>query len=168
MRLRFVTFVFLFTVNAALSAATIGVEANGTCEAGNCPAKPIPFNTTETLTFDFTFVLPNNDTYLIYGSFIGTNDSNGSSASNTYKLQVNYEGNANGGPSAADTITVQRDAAFMTSISSALFDTTLIGAFSPGIAASSSASTCFDVNLACLGPVKPPGSFSQTSSTVPI
>src|SRR5215469_311379 len=53
----------------------------------------------------------------------------------------------------------------MASVSSTIFNTTLVGAFSPGIAASSSATTCFDVNLACLGPVTPPGSFNQTSST---
>jgi len=101
--------------------------------------------------------------YLIYGSFTDSNNSDGG-GSNIYDFQVTYEGNTRGGPSAADTLTVQRDATFQASISSVDFDTTLVGAFSPGIAASSTASTCFGGTLACLGPVTPPESFDQTSS----
>jgi hypothetical protein len=153
-----------FALAAALHASNIGVAVNGTCEAGSCPGMPLPFNSTETLPFDFPFVLPDGDMYLIYGSFTGNNNSNGSGANNSYAFQVTYEGNAGGGPSAADTIIVQRDAAFQASIGSVNFFTTLLGAFSPGIAASSSASTCFGGALACLGPVMPPGSFNQNSS----
>jgi hypothetical protein len=125
---------------------------------------PLPFNSTETLPFDFTFALPNGDMYLTYGSFTDNNNGDGSGANNAYAFQVTYEGNASGGPSSADTITVQRDASFQASIGSVDFFTTLVGAFSPGIAASSSASTCFGGTLACLGPVMPPGSFNQSSS----
>ncbi|HUE23667.1 MAG TPA: PEP-CTERM sorting domain-containing protein [Bryobacteraceae bacterium] len=158
----------LLPAAVTLKANDIGISVNGTCEAGSCPGIPIPFNSTQVLTFDFTFALPDGDVYLIDGSFTGTNNSNGSSASNVYDFQVTYEGNATGGPSAADTITVQRDAAFQTSLASADFDTSLVGAFSPGIAASSSASTCFDGTLTCLGPVTPPGSFNQISGEFPI
>jgi hypothetical protein len=158
--------IFGFVIAMSIPVAygdSIGVAVNGTCEAGSCPAAPIPFNSTETLPFDFTFALPDGDTYLIYGSFTGTNNSDGG-GSNVYGFEVVYEGNGIGGPSEADTITVQRDAAFQASISSADFVTRFIGAFSPGIAASSSASTCFDGTLACLGPAVPPGSFDQTST----
>jgi hypothetical protein len=168
MRPNFVSFVCLFALAAALNAGYIGVGVNGTCEVGSCTPTPIPFNSTESLPFDFTFALPDGDMYLIYGAFTGTNDSNGAGSYNTYAFEVTYEGNATGGPSAADTITVQRDAAFQTSIGSADFYTTFVGAFSPGIAASSSASTCFDGILACLGPAAPPGSFHQNSATYPL
>jgi hypothetical protein len=157
----------LFALAGALNASTIGVAVNGVCEAGSCPAVPIPFNSTQTLPFDFTFALPNGDTYLIFGSFSGTDNSNGSGAFNVYSFQVTYEGNGSGGPSAADTITVERDAAFQASIGSVDFTTSLLGAFSPGIAASSSVSSCFGGTLACLGPATPPGSFDQNSSAFP-
>jgi hypothetical protein len=160
-----IAFLVFVAFAAALNASSIGVAVNGVCEAGSCPPTSIPFNSTQTLPFNFTFGLPDGDTYLIYGSFTGTDNSNGSGASNAYDFQVTYEGNAIGGPSAADTITVQRDADFQTSISSADFVTTLLGAFSPGIAASSSASTCFGGTLACLGPATPPGSFDRTRSS---
>jgi hypothetical protein len=142
---------------------TMGVAVDGTCEAGSCPATGIPFNSTDTLPFDFTFALPDGDTYLIYGSFTGTNDGDGG-GSNTYGFEVVYEGNPGGGPSAADTITVQRDAAFQASLDSIDFFTSFIGAFSPGIGAASSASTCFDGSFGCLGPAVSPGSFDEDSS----
>jgi hypothetical protein len=158
-----VTVMFLFVFAVASNADTIGVSVSGICEAGSCPATPVPFNSESTLHFDFNFALPDGDMYLINGLFTVQNNSNGG-GSNIYDFQVTYEGNASGGLSAADTITLERDAAFKASIGSQDFITTLTGAFSPGIAGSSSASTCFGGNLACLGPVTPPGSFDQTSS----
>jgi hypothetical protein len=160
MRLRRVAFVLLFLSTVALNANFVGVSVNGVCEGGSCPATPIPVTSTATLPFDFTDILPNGDRYLIYGSFT----LNGSSESNIFAFQVDYEGNASGGPSAADTITVERYAAFQASASSLLFNTELLGAFGPTIAASSSASTCFGGTLACLGPVSPPGSFNQSTT----
>lgn len=168
MRLCFVTFGCLFAFAAALNASTIGVSVNGTCEGGSCPGLPLPFSTSETLPFDFLFTLANGDMFLIDGSFTDNNNSDGSTASNSYAFQVTYEGNPTGGLSGADTITVQRDAEFATSIASADFTTSLIGAFSSGIAASSSASSCFGGTLACLGPVAPPGSFDENSATFAI
>ncbi len=153
-----------FGFSCAANAATMGISVNGTCEVGNCSGPPLPFNATETLPFDFTFTLPDSDTYLIYGSFTHVNDGDGAGMYNTYAFQVTYEGNSSGGPSAADTITILRTAS--TEASAGLFEgyTTFIGAFSPGIAASSSASTCFGGTLACVGPAVPPGSFNQDSS----
>jgi len=166
MRLCLVTFGCLFA--AALHAGTIGISVNGTCEGGSCPGLPLPFSTSETLPFDFLYTLANGDTFLIDGSFTDNNNSDGSGANNSYAFQVTYEGNPTGGLSGADTITVQRDAEDATSVSSADFFTTLFGAFGGSIASSSSASTCFGGTLACLGPVTPPGSFDQDSSTFAI
>jgi hypothetical protein len=146
---------------------SMGVAVNGTCEAGSCPATEIPFNSTDTLPFDFTFGLPDGDSYLVYGSFTGTNNSDGE-GSNVYAFEVVYEGNAVGGPSAADTITVQRDAALQASLGSVDFFTSLVGAFSAGIAASSSVSSCFDGSFGCLGPAVPPRSFDENSSPFPV
>jgi hypothetical protein len=97
MRLCFVTFGCLFALAAALNASTIGVSVNGTCEGGSCPGLPLPFSTSETLPFDFLFTLANGDTFLIDGSFTDNNNCDGSTASNSYALQVTYEGKTFGG-----------------------------------------------------------------------
>ena len=147
-----------------LFASSIGLMVNGTCEAGSCPPSPLPFNSSEMLPFDVTVTLPNSDTYLIYGSFPTGNNGDGSDVTSSYTFQVTYEGNAAGGPSAADTITVERDLAYDTLLGSLNTTTTLIGAFGPGIAASSAASSC--VNGAhCIGPVNPPASFDENNGT---
>jgi hypothetical protein len=154
----------LFAFAAALNASSIGLEVNGTCEGGTCPPTPLPFNSSGTLPFDLTVTLPDGDIYLIDGSFSTGNNGDGSSLTAGYIFQVTYEGNAGGGPSAADTITVERDLAYETSLSSLNTLTTLMGAFSPGIAASSAASSCIN-GANCIGPVNPPGSFDENSGT---
>jgi hypothetical protein len=163
MRRNFVLLVSLFAPAVALNAGDIGFAVNGTCKAGNCPATPIPFNSTETLPFDVSVTLEDGDTYLINGSFTGTDNSNGA-GSGSYAFQVTYEGNGSGRPSAADTITVTRDEELQASLSSQAFFTTMIGAFGPGIAASSSVSSCLDGTIGCLGPLGPPSSFNRDSN----
>jgi hypothetical protein len=148
----------------SLNAASIGVSVSGTCEAGSCPAMPLAFNSTATLPLDFSITLSDGDMYLINGSFSGTNNSNGGGFSAGHVFQVTYEGNAVGGPSAADTVIVQADYAFQTTVGTVTFDRSLIGAFGPTIAASSSASSCVNGTLGCLGPVTPPGAFGPTTS----
>jgi hypothetical protein len=148
----------------ALRADTIGMSVNGTCEAGSCPPATLPFNSTALLPFDVTVTLPDSDRYMIYGSFPASNNSDGSSVTTNYTFQVTYQGNSTGGPSAADTITVERELAYETSFASLNASTTLLGAFSPGIAASSSASSCVSGGP-CIGPVSPPGTFDEDSGT---
>ncbi len=160
--MRFLLCFVFFAV--AVSAANIGVDVSGTCEAGSCPAVPLGFNSSATLPLDFTVTLSDGDVYLINGSFDGTNNSNGGGFSTNHAFQVTYEGNANGGLSAADTVTVQAYYAFQTTVETVTFDRSLIGAFGPSIAASSSASSCVNGSLGCLGPVTPPGAFSPTTS----
>lgn len=153
----------LFAV--AAKADTLGIAVNGTCEVGSCAPTPIPLSTTVSLSFDFDYVLANGDTFLINGSMTSINSSDGGAGTlNTFAFQVTYEGNASGGPSGLDTIGIDRLSEFATTaLEVNHFNSTLIGAFSPDIAAGSSASTCFDVNLNCLGPVSPPGSFDESS-----
>ncbi|HUI53612.1 MAG TPA: hypothetical protein VLY04_01485 [Bryobacteraceae bacterium] len=79
-------------------------------------------------------------------------------------FQVTHEGNAEGGPSAADTISVEQFDVVETTQSSVLFGRDLIGAFGSTIAASSSASSCVNGTLGCLGPITPPGAFDLTTS----
>jgi hypothetical protein len=164
MRPNSVACTFLFAVTVAAYADTIGVSVNGTCEAGSCPASPLSFNSMDNLLVNFTFTLPDGDTYLIDGSFSGTNNADGSGITVSHLFQVTYEGNATGGPSAADTISVELFDAFQAAVGSVVLDRDLIGAFSPTIAASSSASSCVNGTLGCLGPVSPPGSFDLTTS----
>ncbi len=155
-----------FALAGALNASSIGVAVNGTCEVGSCPATPLAFNSTGSLTPDFTITLPDTDTYLIYGSFTDSNNSDGSGFAAGHDFQVVYEGNAVGGPSAADTVTVQAYYAFQAAVASTTFSRGLIGAFGPTIAPASSASSCVNGTLACLGPVTPPGSFSLATSVL--
>jgi hypothetical protein len=88
---------------------------------------------------DFTVTLPDGDMYLVDGSFSGTNNSNGGGFATTHQFQVTYEGNATGGASAADIVIVQADYVFQTTVDTVTFDRSLLGAFGPTIAASSSA-----------------------------
>jgi hypothetical protein len=154
-----------FAFADALNASDIGVAVNGKCEAGSCPAVPLPFNSTQTLPFDFTLTLPDGDRYLIYGSATGNNSSAlpfGFDAPHLF--QVTYEGNAAGGASAADTIIVGLCFAFQTTLGTIyVYRTGIVGAFGPTIAASSSVSSCLNVVLGCVGPFTPPGSFDVNS-----
>jgi hypothetical protein len=159
MRPGFVSLVCLFALAATLNAGYIGVAVNGTCEAGSCPPQEFPFSTTAALSVDSTVTLPDGDMYLIDGTFTGTNNSNGDSVTNSYLFQVTYEGNPAGGESAADTVTVEAEFAFQTTLSTGDFHENMVGAFGPTIAASSSASACVNAVLDCIGPVSPPGSF---------
>jgi hypothetical protein len=163
MRLVVACLVFL-ALAGALHASSIGVFVNGACAAGSCPAATIPFNATDNVSMDFTLTLPDGDTYLVDGSFTGTNNNNGGGFSTNHLFQVTYEGNATGGPSAADTITVEADYLFQTTVGTVTFGRSLLGAFGPSIASSSSASSCVDDVSGCLGPVTPPGSFDPTTN----
>ncbi len=164
MRPSSVSFLPLFALAVALNAASIGISVNGTCKAGSCPAVALPFNSADTLPVDLTVTLADSDMYLIDGSFTDTNNSDGSGFSTGHLFQVTYEGNASGGPSAADTVTIQAYYAIQAAVSTVTFNRELIGAFGSTIAASSSASSCVNGTLGCLGPVMPPGSFSPTTS----
>jgi hypothetical protein len=163
MRRGVVCFVFL-ALAGALNASSIGVAVNGVCENASCPPPALAFNSTANVSVDFTFTLPDGDMYLVDGSFTGSNNSDGSGIATNHQFQITYEGNGAGGPSAADTVTVQADYLFQTAVGSVTFDRALLGAFSPSIAATSSASSCVDGTLGCLGPVAPPGSFEPTTS----
>jgi hypothetical protein len=165
MRFRF--FALAFALAGILSADTIGVSVDGTCEAGSCPAMPLAFNSSDNLPVDFSFTLPDGDSYLIYGSFSGTNNGDGSGFSAGHDFEVMYLGNGTGGPSAADTLNIEQFDAYQTSVSSVVFDRDLIGQFSSDIAPSSSASSCVNGTLSCLGPATPPGSF-DLPTTVPL
>jgi hypothetical protein len=164
MRLILFSIVFLLALNMNASAASIGVSVSGTCEAGSCPPTALAFNGTDDLPVDFTVTLANGDTYLVNGSFTITNNSNGGGFTAGHLFQVTYEGNPTGGLSAADTVTVQQLDSFQTVAPSVTFDRDVVGAFSANIAASSSATSCVNGNLGCVGPVVPPGSFSETTS----
>jgi len=164
MRLTVLSFAFLLAPAAALNAGNIGVAVNGTCTTGSCPAAAFPFNLTDTVSVDFSLTLADGDNYLIDGSFTGSNNSNGGGFSTNHAFQVTYEGNATGGTSAADTVIVQAYYAFQTTVGSVTFNRSLLGAFGPTIAASSSGISCVNGVLGCLGPITPPGTFDPTTS----
>jgi hypothetical protein len=166
--MRLVVLFLFFVLAATLSANTIGVAVNGTCEAGSCPPQQFPFSSSNTLSVDSTVTLADGDMYLIDGSFTGSNDSDGGSLANGYLFQVTYEGNGTAGASAADTVTVEAQYAFQTTSGSGSFFEGLLGAFGPTIARSSSASSCVNGTLGCLGPVSPPGSFDLAGTSFPL
>jgi hypothetical protein len=137
---------------------------DGTCVAGSCPATPLGFNSTETLSFNSSITLPDGDMYLVFGSFNGSNNSDGSGFSTGHVFEVAYEGNATGGLSAADIITVEGFYGFQAAVPTDTFDRSVLGAFGPTIASSSSASSCVNTTLGCVGPVTPPGAFDPTTA----
>jgi hypothetical protein len=148
--------------SAALHASEIGVTVNGICEAGSCPPSVLPFSTTATLPLVFNLTLSDGDEYLINGSFSAVNDAPGSGFSVESLFQVTYEGNAGGGTSEADSVSVELFETIEVASSSVSPTEILHGAFGPTIAGSSTATQCVDSD--CLGPVNPPGSFDLTSS----
>jgi hypothetical protein len=159
--------IFGFVMAMSISAAygdSLGVAANGTCEVGSCPAVPLALNSSGALSVDFSVTLPDGDEYLINGSFSGADTDNGDGFSANHLFQITYEGNATGGPSAADTITVEAFYGFDTTLASVDASRDVLGAFGPTIAASSSASSCLNGTLGCVGPLKPPASFDVGTS----
>jgi hypothetical protein len=172
MRPGVICFVFL-ALTGALHASSVGVAVNGVCENASCPPPALAFNSTASVSVDYTVTLPDGDmfpnpsirdAYLVDGTFGATNNSDGSGIASSHQFQVTYEGNGAGGPSAADTVIVEADYLFQTAVGSVTFDRSLLGAFGPSIAATSSASSCVDGTLGCLGPVTPPGTFDPTTS----
>jgi hypothetical protein len=125
----------LFALAGALNARSIGVAVNGVCEGGSCPAVALPFNSTGALSVDFTITLSDGDMYLIDGSFTDTNNGDGSAVTLNHLFQVTYQGNATGGASLADSVTVQVDSASQTALGSGSFNSTLLGAFVPQLSA---------------------------------
>ena len=164
MRLAFVSTLFLLAA-AKLHAAGIGLTANGTCFAGSCPPAALAVGSNDKESFNYTLTLANGDTYLIDGDFTATNSSGFVAGAANHAFQVTYEGNAAGGPSAADSITVQAYYALQTTLSSELIFRAVIGAFGGGIKSGSTASSCElgGVN-GCVGTLAPPGAFSVDSS----
>ena len=156
------TFAFASAANAANNY--FGIKVNNTCYAGtSCPAIPLPYNTSTTLPVTFDLRMPNGDKYLINGSSWGSNNSNGGYIPGGATFQVTYEGNKAGTSSRKDTITVDWYLAFESEYGSCNCGEGLAGAFSPTIAASSSAGECVN-GAACLGPVTPPGDFSKSTT----
>jgi hypothetical protein len=153
-----------FAMAAGLHASNpLGVALDGVCRAGtSCPAVALQYNASGALPVTVTQTLPNGDKYLINGSWTAENNSNGSNLGFEAIYQVTYEGNAAGGASAADTITVDWYSAFQTQYS--LIGLTLYfnGAFSHNVSPSSSVAECINGPGSCAGPVMPPGSFYQT------
>lgn len=161
MRLHFALVLSLIAA-ATLYASDIGVAVNGNCDAGSCPAVTIPFNTKDSVSINSTVTLANGDSYLIFGSFTATNGSSGTFSAE-HDFEVVYEGDGHGGVSAADIVNVEALYSFQGSGSTDV-DRDVIGAFGPTIAAASSASSCVNSTLGCIGSVTPPHSFNVSKS----
>jgi len=116
------------------------------------------------LPVNFRVTLADGDEYIINGTFTGSNDGTGAGFLANHDFRVTYAGNANGGPSAADTLVVEGFYSFQTTLAGVVEGRGVIGSFGPTIAASSSGSSCVNGAVACLGPFTPPGSFEQFSA----
>ena len=157
-------FAFVGGLNAGNN--DFGVTVNGRCEKDtSCPPVPLPYNTANTLAVTFTHTLSNGDKYQISGLAWGSSNSNGGYLPGSTLFQVTYEGNATGGASAADTVTVEWPWGAQTGYGYGYFGYNLTGAFSPDIAASSSATGCLNGTPNCQGPFTPPGSFNNGTET---
>jgi hypothetical protein len=156
--------ILLAAIGLRAEASALGVTIDGACVFGSCPATALAVGNSETDSFNSTITLANGDMFQVFGTFGGINSAAGDFSA-SHDFQVVYEGNVTGGTSENDTIDVMLLYLFASGgSSSATFDRDVIGAFGPGIAASSSASSCVDMTLGCTGTLTPPGSFNSTSS----
>jgi uncharacterized protein (TIGR03437 family) len=148
---------------AAAYPANIGFQVNGNCAAGSCPAQALAMGGTATLPFSTNTTLSNGDAYSVVGAFNTSNSASGATFSLTFSIVITYLGNGSGGASQADAVTVDAFSAFQSNLGTGNFGQALVGAFSPNISSASSAQAC--AAGVCLGPVSPPGAFSQTGGT---
>jgi hypothetical protein len=156
--------ILLAAIGLRAEASALGVTINGTCAFGSCPATVLGVGNSETDSFDNTITLANGDMFQVFGTFGGMNPAAGD-FSTSHDFQVVYEGNVTGGSSGNDTVDVTLLYLFASGgSSSATFDRDVIGAFGPGVASSSSASSCVDLTFGCTGTLTPPGSFNSSSS----
>jgi uncharacterized protein (TIGR03437 family) len=139
-------------------AANLGIEINGNCVAGTCPAEALGFGATAALPFSNSITLSNGDSYSFTGVLNSSNAASGSSSSLTYAFVITFLGNSNGGVSQTDALNFDAFSAFQSNSPFGNFSQALTGAFSPGIASTSRAQVC--AGDVCLGPVSPPGSFN--------
>jgi hypothetical protein len=116
------------------------------------------------MPFNYTLTLGNGDIYQIDGTFSNSNNGDGTYVLANEVVQVTYEGNGMGGASAADTVTVKSFNAYQTVLDSGTFGAFLYGTCDSTIAAGSSASTCVNDVLGCLGPASSPGVFDFSTS----
>jgi uncharacterized protein (TIGR03437 family) len=147
----------------AVYPASIGFQVNSNCAAGSCPAQPLAAGSTASLPFSATTTLSNGDTYSVVGTFNTSDSASGATFSLTYSIVITYLGNGNGGVSQADIVTIDAFSAFQSSLGTGNFSQALVGAFSPNVSSASSAQVC--AAGVCLGPVTPPGTFSQTGGS---
>ena len=170
--MRFTQYLVLSLISAAVPAfgAALGASVNGTCAAGVCPPGVLGAGGSENDPINYLLTLANGDEFQVYGTFSGTNSGGGFFTAG-HNFQVTYEGNANGTASGNDTIDVTLYYLEASGgASGTLFTRDVIGAFSPGIASSSSASSCVDGTLGCVGTLTPPGGFNvgTNSFSVPL
>lgn len=164
MRLAKLVILSFICLPLASYASYFGLGINSVCISGTCPATAQPVGGTETDPINSVITLANGDIFQVFGTF-GASNASGGGFSTNHDFQVTYEGNPTGGLSGADTINVMLYYAFASGgSSSANFNRDVIGAFSPGVASSSTASSCVNGTLGCTGTLTPPGSFNSTSS----
>ena len=153
----------------AAGAPSGAVRVNGVCMVGNCVSPhTLELRESATTKFDFVYTCANTDRYQIAGKFVAANSVAGWSTPYT----VTYLGNAQGGPSATDVLTID----LIESFESLSMDRKrrsgtqgLHGSFDGPIAKTSSMGGYFlydNQPMPMLGPFSPPADFSTQSGAV--
>jgi len=153
-------------VVSSARADSVGVLVNGACEFGTCPPTPLASDMSLSEPFSFTTTLPNGDMFELSGLLTASNSGGNSisfGADPGSGLLVQYLGNGHGGPSEADTLTVNTTFAFSVNFSSGtFFEGPIEGGFSSNISPGSSAAIIGLNNgdtIATFGPFAAPGPF---------
>ena len=155
------------SVVAPARADSVGLLVNGACEFGTCPPTPLASDTSLNESFSFTTTLPNGDMFKLSGLLTASNSGGNSisfGADPDSGLLVQYLGNGHGGPSEADTLTVNTTFAFSVNFPSGnFFEGPVVGGFSSNISPGSSAAVIGLNNgdtIATFGPFASPAPFA--------
>jgi hypothetical protein len=142
-------------------AGSYGLNVNGTCEVGSCPATSAQGGGGSSDTGPYNIELPNGDLFQENGTIGISNLATGLTALGSFK--VTYEGNAVTGATAAsqaDTVTVVENYLFNTSPTS-LYGTNYTGyeqttgSFGTGVASGSSLVNTYTSNGTAVGTYGP-------------
>jgi uncharacterized protein (TIGR03437 family) len=149
-------------------ADNIGLEINGNCSAGSCPAQALSTGASATLPVATSVTLANGDIYSITGVFASHNIFVAPVPPLdfvTTNIEVVYVGNAGNSPSQADSLTLDLLASYDTALGSIFTTLSLNGSFGPTVASSSSVELCVVGKAFCTDKASPPGAFFPVVET---
>jgi uncharacterized protein (TIGR03437 family) len=157
------SWLILYSCGAAFgAAANLGVQVNGGCVSGSCPAQLLAPGGSVSLPVGSEITLANGDVYAVTGTETSTNSASGTTFGVTYLFQVVFVKGASGSTSQGDSITIDLFAGYQSSAGTGNFGEVLTGGFSANIAGGSSVQLCTDG--VCTSAATPPGTFNTSAN----